>query len=38
MFFFNVCLFLRDGETEQGRGRRREGDTQSEADFPPKLI
>ena len=32
-FFFNVYSFLRDRETEHewGRGREREGDTESEA-------
>ena len=33
IFFFNVCLFLREMECEwrRGRGREREGDTEFEA-------
>ena len=33
LFFFNVCLFLREGEKQSTRrgGAEREGDTESEA-------
>ena len=31
LLFFNVYLFLRETEGEQGRGREREGHTESEA-------
>ena len=31
LFFFNVYLFLRETEHKWGRGREREGDTESEA-------
>ena len=31
LFFFNVCLFLRETQSVNGGGAEREGDTESEA-------